>query len=82
MTTMPRSLKVEGDPTVFRWLRESSRRTIEDTAKRPKTNINLAEIIEKGERELIGKEIYPPVYELCKRRQRHFAKIAGSHNGN
>lgn len=48
---MPRSLKVEVDPKVFKWLRESSGWSIEDVAKRLKTSIEVVEAIEKGERQ-------------------------------
>lgn len=46
---MPRSLKVEVEPAVFKWLRESSGWTKEEVAKRLKTSIGVVESIEKGD---------------------------------
>ncbi|MCK5024698.1 MAG: ImmA/IrrE family metallo-endopeptidase [Thermoplasmata archaeon] len=46
---MPRSLKVEVEPAVFKWLRESSGWTKEEVAKRLKTSVGVVEAIEKGE---------------------------------
>jgi Zn-dependent peptidase ImmA (M78 family) len=48
---MPRSLKVEVDPKVFKWLRESSGWSIDDVAKRLKTSIEVVKAIEEGERQ-------------------------------
>ena len=50
-------------PAVFRWLRENPGWSIEEVTKRLKTSINLVETIEKGERPIVGKEIYPLIYE-------------------
>jgi Zn-dependent peptidase ImmA (M78 family) len=47
---MSRSLKVEVNPQVFKWLRVSSGWSIEDVSKRLKTSIEVVESIEKGER--------------------------------
>ncbi|UCE74012.1 MAG: ImmA/IrrE family metallo-endopeptidase [Methanomassiliicoccales archaeon] len=51
MSIVPRSLKVEVNPKVFKWLRESSGWSIEDVAKRLKSSIEVVEAIEKGERQ-------------------------------
>lgn len=48
---MPRSLKVEVKPKVFKWLRESSGWTKEEVARRLKTSIDVVEAIEKGKRD-------------------------------
>ncbi len=48
---MPRSLKVEVNPEVFKWLRTSSGWSIEDVAKRLKISVEIVEAIEKGERQ-------------------------------
>jgi Zn-dependent peptidase ImmA (M78 family)/DNA-binding XRE family transcriptional regulator len=48
---MPASLKVEVDPKVFKWLRESSGWTKEEVAKRLGTSVEVVEVIEKGERD-------------------------------
>ena len=51
MSIVPKSLKVDVNPKVFKWLRESSGWSIEDIAKRLKSNIEIVEAIEKGERQ-------------------------------
>jgi Zn-dependent peptidase ImmA (M78 family)/DNA-binding XRE family transcriptional regulator len=48
---MAKSLKVEVNPKVFKWLRESSGWSKEDIAKRLKTNVEIVSAIEKGERQ-------------------------------
>ena len=48
---MTRSLKVDVNPNVFKWLRESSGWSLEDIAKRLKTSIDVVDAIEKGERQ-------------------------------
>ncbi len=48
---MARSLKVEIEPAIFKWLRESSGWTKEEVAKRLKTSIEVVEAIEKGDRQ-------------------------------
>jgi Zn-dependent peptidase ImmA (M78 family) len=48
---MAKSLKVDVNPKVFKWLRESSGWSKEDIAKRLKTNIEIVSAIEKGERQ-------------------------------
>lgn len=47
---MARSIKVEVDPVIFRWLRESSGWSVDETAKRLRTNDNVVRAIEKGEK--------------------------------
>ena len=47
---MPKSITVEVKPEVFKWLRESSGWTFEDTSKRLKTNVENIKKIEKGEK--------------------------------
>ncbi|MEA1994202.1 MAG: XRE family transcriptional regulator [Euryarchaeota archaeon] len=48
---MPRSLKVDVNPKIFQWLRESSGWSIEDVVKRLNTSIKVVRAIEKGERQ-------------------------------
>jgi Zn-dependent peptidase ImmA (M78 family)/DNA-binding XRE family transcriptional regulator len=48
---MVKSLKVDVNPKVFKWLRESSGWSKEDIAKRLNTNIEIISAIEKGERQ-------------------------------
>jgi len=48
---MAKSLKVEVNPIVFKWLRESSGWSKEDIAKRLKNNVEIVSAIEKGERQ-------------------------------
>ena len=60
---MPRSIRVKADPEIFKWPRQSSGESVEDISNRIKTSINLVKKIEKGERPIVGKEIYPLVYE-------------------
>jgi Zn-dependent peptidase ImmA (M78 family) len=47
---MARSIKVEVDPKIFKWLRESSGWSIKDVSKRLKTSVEVVEAIENGER--------------------------------
>ncbi len=47
---MPKSITVEVKPEVFKWLRESSGWTFEDTSKRLKTNVENIKKFEKGEK--------------------------------
>lgn len=47
---MPKSVKVEVDPEVFKWLRVSAGWTLEDVSKRLKTSAEIVERIEAGER--------------------------------
>ena len=58
-----KSMRIETDPTVFKWLRQRSGRSVEDVRNRIKTSIDLVETIEKEKRPIVGKEIYPLVYE-------------------
>ena len=46
--TMSKTLKVEVDPKVFKWLRIRSGWSVEDVAKRLKTSIEVVEAIEVG----------------------------------
>ncbi|TXT62340.1 MAG: hypothetical protein BAJALOKI1v1_970008 [Promethearchaeota archaeon] len=48
---MPRSLKVDVNPTVFKWLRVSSGWSKEDVSKRLKTSVDVIEAIELGDRQ-------------------------------
>lgn len=48
---MPRSLKVEVNPQVFKWLRISSGWSVEDVSTRLKTSIEIINAIEQGERQ-------------------------------
>lgn len=47
---MARSLKVEVEPHIFKWLRESSGWSKEEVAKKLDTSVDVIEAIEKGER--------------------------------
>jgi transcriptional regulator with XRE-family HTH domain len=47
---MSKSITVEVKPEVFKWLRESSGWTFEDTSKRLKTNVENIKKFEKGEK--------------------------------
>ena len=46
---MPRSLKVEVNPKIFKWLRTSSGWSVEDVSKRLKTSVDVVDAIERGE---------------------------------
>ena len=46
---MPRSLKVDVNPNIFKWLRTSSGWSVEDVSKRLKTSVDVVEAIERGE---------------------------------
>ncbi len=54
---MTHSLKTEVDPMVFKWLRESSGWSIEDTAKRLRTSVNVIGAVERGERKLTLRQL-------------------------
>lgn len=46
---MPRTMRVEVSPAVFRWLRTSSGWSVEDVARRLRTSVDIIEAIERGE---------------------------------
>jgi len=47
---MPRSIRTEVKPEVFRWLRVSAGWTVEDVSKRLKTSVEAIKAFESGEK--------------------------------
>ncbi len=74
---MPRSIRVDVDSKVFKWLRSNSGGSVEDVSKRLKTSIDLVETIP-----IVGKEIYPLVYESYELGHEEIVVVGGLRNGN
>lgn len=68
---MARSMKVEVNPKIFKWLRKSSGWSIEDVSKRLNTSVEVVKAIENGER----KPTLRQLKELAKAYQRPLASF-------